>query len=55
VKTRNGTKNIGRKGDVDRYILYTVILLILLILIIALFFGGAYDMIKNLFFKEFLR
>ena len=48
-------KPIGKKGDVNRYILYMIILLILLFLIITLFYGGAFAMFKNLFFKEFLR
>lgn len=46
---------IGKKGDVERYIIYMVILLILLFLIIVLFFSGAYLLLKNLFFKEFLK
>jgi len=46
---------IGKKGDVERYILYTIILLILLIIIVALFLGGADTLIKSLFIKEFLK
>lgn len=48
------TGKIGKKGDVDRYILYSIILMILLFLVLALFFSGAFTLIKNLFFKEFL-
>lgn len=45
---------IGNKGDVDRYVLYSVIILILIVLIIALFFAGVDTMIENLFIKEVL-
>ena len=45
-------KNIGKKGDVNRYILYAIILLILIVVIIALFFGGAQKLIEALFIKE---
>ena len=44
----------GTKGDVNRYVLYTVIILILIVLIIALFFGGVGTLIENLFIKEVL-
>jgi hypothetical protein len=46
---------IGKKGDVDRYIVYTIVILILMALILILFFSGAYQMLKNLFFKGFLK
>ena len=49
------TRTIGKKGDVSRYVLYTIVLLILLIVIIALFFGGADRLIKGLFIKDFLK
>jgi len=48
-------QTIGRKGDVDRYLLMTIIVLILLIFIVALFYGGAYSMVQNLFIKVFLK
>lgn len=47
-------KIVGKKGDVDRYILYAIILLILIVVIIALFFGGARKLIEALFIKEVL-
>ena len=47
-------KRLGKKGDVDRYVIYSIILMILLFLVLALFFSGAFTLIKNLFFKEFL-
>ncbi|MFH1623328.1 MAG: hypothetical protein ABIA12_02310 [Candidatus Aenigmatarchaeota archaeon] len=46
---------LGRKGDVDRYLLMTIVILIMIIFIVALFYGGAYSMIQNLFIKVFLR
>lgn len=49
------TRTIGKKGDVSRYILYTIVLLIMLIVIIALFFGGAGILFKGLFIKDFLK
>ena len=49
-----GKKIIGEKGDVDRYILYAIILLILIVVILALFFGGARKLIEALFIKEVL-
>lgn len=53
---KTGTpRKIGEKGDVDRYALYSIILMILLFLILTLFFSGAFSLIKNLFFKEFLK
>ena len=52
--TAMATPTLGKKGDVNRYILYLVILMILLILILVLFFGGAHTLLKNLFFKEVL-
>jgi hypothetical protein len=48
-------RTIGRKGDVDRYLVMTLITLIMLIIIVALFYGGAYSMVQNLFIKEFLK
>jgi preprotein translocase subunit SecE len=45
---------IGKKGDVNRYILYAVIILILIVLIIVIFFGGMDILIENLFIKEVL-
>lgn len=45
----------GRKADVDRYLLMTILILIVMIFIVALFYGGAYSMIQNLFIKMFLR
>jgi len=44
--------NLGRKGDVERYMLWTIVLLIILIVIIALFYGGAWKLIENLFIKQ---
>ncbi len=49
-----GWKIVGKKGDVDRYILYAIVLLILIVVIIALFFGGARKLIEALFIKEVL-
>jgi len=46
---------LGRKADVDRYLLMTIVILIVIIFIVALFYGGAYSMIQNLFVKVFLR
>jgi hypothetical protein len=45
----------GRKGDVDRYILWTIVLLILLILIVALFYSGAYTLLQKLLIKNYIR
>lgn len=45
---------IGKKGDVDRYILYMIVILILIVLILALFFGGMDTVLKSLFIKEVL-
>jgi len=50
-----GLWKIGKKGDVERYILYSIVLLILLIIIVVLFFSGADTLIKNLFIKEVLK
>jgi len=46
---------LGKKGDVDRYLLMSIVILILLIFIVALFYGGAYTLVQNLFIKVFLR
>lgn len=45
---------IGKKGDVDRYILYMIVILILIVLIMALFLGGMETVINNVFIKEVL-
>jgi len=42
----------GKKGDVERYLLWTIVLLILLVVIIALVYGGAWNLIENLFIKK---
>jgi hypothetical protein len=47
--------SLGKKGDTERYIVWFVILSILFILIIALFYGGAIQMIRNLFVKMVLK
>lgn len=44
--------SIGKKGDVERYLLWTIVLLVLLVVIIALVYGGAWDLIENLFIKK---
>jgi hypothetical protein len=44
--------NIGKKGDVERYLLWTIVLLVLLVVIIALVYGGAWNLIENLFIKK---
>ena len=46
--------NFGRKGDVNRYILYSLIILILIVVIVALFFGGLDLLLRNLFINEVL-
>jgi len=46
---------IGKKGDVNRQMLWMIILLILLLVIVALVYGGAWDMIHNIFINEALK
>jgi len=46
---------LGRKGDVSRQMLWMIVLLILLLVIVALVYGGAWDMIHNIFINEALK
>jgi hypothetical protein len=50
-----GLKHFGRKGDTDRFMLWLMILLIMLILIVALFYSGAYNIIKGVFLTELIK
>lgn len=38
---------MNRKGDVERYILWTIVLLILLIVVLALYYSAAYGLIEK--------
>ena len=46
---------IGDKGDVSRYIYYTIILLLLLIVVVAIFFGSSNEIIKGFSIKEVIK
>jgi len=49
------SEKLGVKGDVDRYILWLIVLLILLIVIVALFYAGAYQIVQAVFIKNLLK
>jgi nitrate reductase NapE component len=43
---------IGRKGDVDRYMLFAIVLLVLLVIALVLLYSGAYGFIENTFMEQ---
>lgn len=43
---------MGNKGDVERYILWTVVLLLLLVIALVLLYTGAYNVIENLLINQ---
>jgi len=43
---------IGSKADVDRYMMWALVLLILLVIALVILYTGAYTLIENLLLKQ---
>jgi hypothetical protein len=44
--------NAWTKGDVSRYLLWTIVLLIMLVIALVLLYEGAFGMVQNMFLNQ---
>jgi len=44
--------NAWTKGDVERYLLWTIVLLVMVVIVLVLLYEGAFSMVQNMLLNQ---